>query len=72
MAFPGTKKYEKSIPDEDVEYYRETVRKLVSCMMEQVAANNNVFTNYQILLSGSSSEDVRVGNPYEIDYPIQV
>ena len=71
MAIPTRSFRTKSIPDESVEYYRETVKNLVSRIMKHVAAKDNVFTNYQVLLSGSTSEDVRVGNPYEIDYLIQ-
>ena len=71
MASPTRPFDTQPIPDESVEYYRETVKNLVSRIMEHVAAKNNIFTNYQILLSGSTSEDVRVGNPYEIDYLIQ-
>ena len=37
--------------------------------MDQVKGENNA--NYKILLSGSTRENVRDGNPYEIDNLIQ-
>ena len=39
--------------------------------MKWVANENNIFADYQALLSGSTREDVRVRNTYEVDYLTQ-
>ena len=39
--------------------------------MELLADENFIFSQYKVLLSGSNRENVRVGNPYEIDFMIQ-
>ena len=39
--------------------------------MKRVANENNFFADYQALLSGSTREDVRVRNTYEVDYLTQ-
>ena len=39
--------------------------------MKQVEEKDSTFADYKILLSGSTKEGVRIGNPYEIDYMIQ-
>ena len=39
--------------------------------MKRVANENNIFADYQALLSGSAREDVRVRNTYEVDYLTQ-
>ena len=36
-----------------------------------MANKNDLVADYQVLLSGSTRDDVKVGNPYEIDYLIQ-
>lgn len=57
--------------DEDVVIYRTKVRYLVEELMEMVAQNNPLFSNYKILLSGSTNEMLKVGDPLEIDYLVQ-
>ena len=39
--------------------------------MKRVANENNIFADYQALMSGSTREHVRVGNTYEVDYLTQ-
>ena len=56
---------------EEVEFYRRTVTSEVEDLMKRVANKNDVFADYQVLLSGSTREDVKVGNIYETDYLIQ-
>ena len=40
-------------------------------LMTRVANENNIFADYQVLLSGSTREDVRVGNTNDFDYLTQ-
>ena len=56
---------------EEVEFFRTTVTSLVEDLMKGVANKNDVFADYRVLLSGSTRDDVKVGNPYEMDYLIQ-
>lgn len=62
---------QEPIKDENTALYRRIVEDLVKDLMKQVEEKDNMFSDYKILLSGSTKEDVRVGNPYEIDYMIQ-
>ena len=59
------------LKSEEVEFFRTTVTSTVEDLMKRVANENDIFADYEVLLSGSTREDVRVGNPYEIDYLIQ-
>ena len=63
--------HEELLKPEKVEFFRKTVTSVVEDLMKRVANENDVFADYQVLLSGSTREDVRVGDPYEIDYLIQ-
>ena len=63
--------HQELLKPEEVEFYRKTVTYEVEDLMRRVAKQNDVFADYQVLLSGSTRENVRVGNPYEIDYLIQ-
>ena len=63
--------YYKSIADEDVIKYKTTARYLVEELIELVADENYIFSQYKVLLSASNKENVRVGNPYETDFMIQ-
>ena len=63
--------HEELLKPEEVEFYRKTVTYEVEDLMKRVAKQNDVFADYQVLLSGSTRENVRVGDPYEIDYLIQ-
>ena len=63
--------FNQPVPDEKVLKYREITKILVKDLMERVLDKNKVFASYKILLSESTRENVRVGNPYEIDYLIQ-
>ena len=56
---------------EDVITYKTTARYLVEELIELVANESDIFSQYKVLLSGSQKENVRVGNPYEIDFMIQ-
>jgi len=58
------------IPPKFVKHYIETAKQLVKELIEMVAENDPVFSNYKIELSGSTREKARVGNPYEIDFLI--
>ena len=59
------------LKSEEVEFLITTVTSEVEDLMKRVANKNDAFADYQVLLSGSTREDVRVGNPYEIDYLVQ-
>ena len=62
---------EELLKSEEVEFFRTTVTSVVEDLMKRVANKNDLFADYQVLLSGSTRDGVKVGNPYEIDYLIQ-
>ena len=63
--------HEVLLKPEEVEFHRTTVTLEVEDLMKRVANKNGAFADYQVLLSRSTTEDVRVGNPCEIDYLVQ-
>ena len=63
---PATYKIEHNLEKEDVENYRTNAKILVEDLKKRTAEKVQ-----QIVLSGSTREGVRVGNPYEIDFLIQ-
>ena len=62
---------DKYLKVEDVITYKTQARYLVEESMELVADGNDIFSQYKVILAGSQKENVRVGNPYEIDFMIQ-
>ena len=71
LEYPATLKTEHNVKLEDVEKYRATAGILVEDLMKRIAERDATFAGYKIVLSGSTREGVRVGNPYEIDFLIQ-
>ena len=49
---------------------RETARILVEELMGKVAEQDSIFAHYKVLLPGSTKENLKVSNPFEIDYLI--
>ena len=62
---------ERLLKSEEAITYKTTARYLVEELMELVADEDDIFSQYKVLLSGSNKENVRVGNLYEIDFMIQ-
>ena len=53
---------------EEIDSFYNTAEKLVGDLLQEVAQRDPVFDGYKMVLSGSTKEGVRVGNPYEVDY----
>ena len=48
--------------------YREDVTAAVRMMMDYVASKVEIYEGYELILSGSTRENVRVRDPFEMDF----
>ena len=58
------------MPSEEAQGFIILVSELVEELIGMVAENNPVFSQYKVKMSGSTRENTRVGNPYELDFLI--
>lgn len=58
------------MPSEEAKGFINLVSELVEEVVDVVAKNNPVFSQHKVKMSGSTRENARVGNPYELDFLI--